>query len=536
MELTMPRIEVIEEQDNYGKFVVEPLERGYGVTLGNSLRRVMLSSIEGAAITSVKIDKVLHEFSTIPGLKEDTTELLLNLKDLCVRIEPGHEPDSPEEPVIIRVARSGRGRISGADVECPGGVAVVNPECHIATISDEDASLNMEMTVEIGKSYVLPDKQGRRDSQPIGVIPVGSAFGPIRKVNYTVEATRVGYKTDLERLVIEITTNGTMRPSEALCEAAHILGRYFRLFTEFGGIRGPLEEDEGTPLGISDGPQAPDARIEELDFSVRTYNCLKKDQILNIADLVRRTEADLMQIRNFGKKSLLEVREKLAAWGLSLKGGSTVTVDAEGADLIEASDLGTLDLDERSYSVVQKAGITTVDALCEKTRAEIEDLPGSGPEVVADVVAKLREKGLGLNEAADLGTLGLGERSYSVVLTAGITTVAALCEKTRAEIKDLPGSGPEVVDEVVAKLGEKGRGLNEAVDLNHAAGLGTLDLGERSHGVVLKAGITTVGALCKKTRAEIRGLPDSGPEVEDEVVAKLGEKGLRLSGDGVGKE
>ena len=151
MELTMPRIETIEESGTYGKFVVEPLERGYGVTLGNSLRRVMLSSIEGAAITSVKIDKVLHEFSTIPGLKEDTTELLLNLKDLYVRIEPGREPVSPEEPIVIRIARTGQGRVSGADVECPEGVEVVNPECYIATISDEDASLNMEMTVQTGR-------------------------------------------------------------------------------------------------------------------------------------------------------------------------------------------------------------------------------------------------------------------------------------------------------------------------------------------------------------------------------------------------
>src|ERR1043165_1089669 len=234
MELTIPRIETLEENGTYGKFVVEPLERGYGVTLGNSLRRVLLSSIEGAAVTYVKIDKVLHEFSTIPGVKEDTTELLLNLKDLYVKVElngAGLKPD----PITIRINKHGEGRIAGADVECPADVQVVNPECYIATISDEDATLNMEMTVELGKGYVLPDKQEHRATQPIGVIPVGSAFTPVRKVNYTVEATRVGFKTDYERLVLEITTNGTIKPSQAMSQAAAILNRFFRQFVEFVG-------------------------------------------------------------------------------------------------------------------------------------------------------------------------------------------------------------------------------------------------------------------------------------------------------------
>src|SRR6266446_3006763 len=183
MELTIPRIETLEERGTYGKFIVEPLERGYGVTLGNSLRRVLLSSIEGAAVTYVKIDKVLHEFSTIPGVKEDTTELLLNLKELYVKFE--RNGTGKPEPVMIQITKRGEGRITGADVECPENVEVVNPEIYLATISDEDATLNMELTVEVGKGYVLPDKQERRATQPIGVIPLGSAFTPVRKVNYT---------------------------------------------------------------------------------------------------------------------------------------------------------------------------------------------------------------------------------------------------------------------------------------------------------------------------------------------------------------
>lgn len=330
MELTLPRIDTLEETGTYGKFVVEPLERGYGVTLGNSLRRVLLSSIEGAAVTYVKIDKVLHEFSTIPGVKEDTTELLLNLKDLFVRVEQNGAGSRPE-PKTIRINKKGEGRITGADVDCPDDVEIVNPEAYLATIADEQATLSMEMTVEVGKGYVLPDKQERRASQPIGVIPVGSAFTPVRKVNYTVEATRVGFKTDYERLILEVTTNGTIRPSESISEAAGILDRFFRQFMGFA-VNGLVISGEEHHLLASPGPQAPEARIEELDFSVRTYNCLKKANILTIGDLVQITEADLMQIRNFGRKSLLEVREKLAQLNLSLKGGSTISLEDENGD------------------------------------------------------------------------------------------------------------------------------------------------------------------------------------------------------------
>jgi DNA-directed RNA polymerase subunit alpha len=331
MELTLPNIQTLETTTTYGKFVVEPLERGYGVTLGNSLRRVLLSSIPGAAITYVKIDKVLHEFSTIPGVKEDTTELLLNLKELHVKVHRNGNSAKPE-PKTIRVDVKGEGRVTGADVQCPEDVEIVNPDAYIATISDEDATLSMEMTVEVNKGYVLPERQERRNQMAIGVIPMGAAFTPVRKVNYTVEATRVQSNTNLERLVLEVWTNGTITPENAISEAAGILDQYFRLFISFQPGIGALDGSEPLVLVGESGEAPPNVRIEELDFSVRTYNCLKKANILTIPELVQYTENDLMQIRNFGKKSLSEVREKLASLGLTLKGGSTVNLDEDDGE------------------------------------------------------------------------------------------------------------------------------------------------------------------------------------------------------------
>jgi DNA-directed RNA polymerase subunit alpha len=329
MDLTLPNIQTLDSDTNYGKFIVEPLERGYGVTLGNSLRRVLLSSIPGAAITYVEIDKVLHEFSTIPGVKEDTTELLLNLKDVFVKV---HRNGSGEkhDPKKIHIDRKGEGIVTGADITCPEDIEIVNPEAYIATISDEDARLSMEMTIETNKGYVLPERQERRSQMGIGVIPMGAAFTPVRKVNYTVEATRMGSNTNLERLVLEVYTNGTITPQAAISEAAKILSQYFSLFSSFRTGDGRLIEAD--PRLLEDRSDAPHLRIEELDFSVRTYNCLKKANILTINELVQYTENDLMQIRNFGKKSLTEVREKLGQLALSLKGGTTVNVDDDESD------------------------------------------------------------------------------------------------------------------------------------------------------------------------------------------------------------
>lgn len=322
-----PRIETLEHSPFYGKFVVEPLERGYGVTLGNALRRVLLSSLPGAAITSIRIDGVLHEFATIPGLREDTTELILNLKDLAIKVQNnGHVTTEADEPRVLRIDKRGEGDVTGADIDTPEDLEIVNPEIHIATLSDENASLSMEMTVEVNKGYVLPDKH-ERYRQQIGVIPVGSAFTPVRKVNFTLEATRVGHRSDYERLILEIWTNGTIEPGSALSQAAGILDRYVRLFLTVSPDK-MVQLFDDRP-GPSSEQKAPDARIEELDFSVRTYNCLKKANIQTIADLVQTTEEDLMNIRNFGRKSLLEVRDKLAQFNLTLA-GAPIAEPAEG--------------------------------------------------------------------------------------------------------------------------------------------------------------------------------------------------------------
>lgn len=315
MDMVTPRIETLVETDTYGKFVIEPQERGFGTTLGNALRRVLLSSIEGAAITSIKIEGVLHEFSTIPGVKEDTTEIILNLRQVFVRVHK--TPGDTGEPKTISLDVRGPGDVTAADIKTGPEVEVVNPEAHIATLADETAKLTMEMTVELGRGFVLPEKQERL-KQTIGVIPVGAVFSPVRSVSFNVDPTRVGHRTDFDRLTLEITTNGTIKPSEAISEAAKILDRHLRLFFDLS--KGGVVSDEFYGIeGREMERHAPDARIEELDFSVRTYNCLKKANVLMISELVQNSEADLMAIRNFGKKSLTEVRDKLAQLGLSLK-------------------------------------------------------------------------------------------------------------------------------------------------------------------------------------------------------------------------
>lgn len=311
----MPHISTLDLNLDYGKFVLEPLERGYGQTIGNALRRVLLSSIQGAAICAVKIDKVFHEFAPIPGVKEDTTQLLLNLKDVAIRIDGEDGP--PAEDKVLKIDVKGPGRVTGADIVCPEGVEVVNPDVYIATISEKGANLTMEMYVGWGVGYTLPDKQERFKGM-IGIIPTGAQFTPVRKVNYTVEATRVGMRTDFERLVLDVWTNGAISPNDAVSQAAHILDKYFRLFFDLGNAgfeSADLEPDEVSP----ELSNIPDMRIEELDFSQRTFNCLRRAGLLTLRALATATEADLTSIRGFGKKSLFEVRDKLLEHGIELK-------------------------------------------------------------------------------------------------------------------------------------------------------------------------------------------------------------------------
>lgn len=321
----MPHITALELSSDYGKFILEPLERGYGQTIGNALRRVLLSSIQGAAVSAIRIDKVFHEFAPIPGVKEDTTQFLLNLKDLAVKIDT--EEGLPLEDQILKINVKGPGRVTGADVQCPEGVEVVNPECYLATLSDAKASFNMELYVGWGSGYVLPDKQDKYKGM-IGVIPVGSQYTSVKKVNYNVEQTRVGMRTDYERLVLEIWTTGAVSPNDALSQAAHILAKFFHMFFDLGeaGFDADfLEEDNAPELA-----NIPEMRIEELEFSQRTFNCLRRAGLLTLRALATATESDLTSIRGFGKKSLVEVRDKLKEHGLELKppkGGIRASID-----------------------------------------------------------------------------------------------------------------------------------------------------------------------------------------------------------------
>lgn len=310
VEIKTPTIECVDMADDYsyGRFVVEPLERGYGTTLGNSLRRILLSSLPGAAVTSVRIDGVLHEFSTIPGVVEDTTDIILNIKELAIRMYS-------DGPKVIRIEASGEGEVTGADIIHDADIEIMNPELHIASL-DDGARLVMEMTVERGRGYV-PAERNKRPEQPIGVIAVDSIFTPIKRVNYTVEDTRVGQVTDYDKLTLEIWTNKTMRPDEASSLAARIMSEHLALFIGLTENVAPVEMT--VEKGEDGRNKVLEMPIEELDLSVRSYNCLKRAGINSLGELVAKTDEEMMKVRNLGKKSLEEVKQKLAALGLSLR-------------------------------------------------------------------------------------------------------------------------------------------------------------------------------------------------------------------------
>ncbi len=310
MEMEKPSVEIVEISDDntYGKFTVEPLERGYGITLGNSLRRIMLSSLPGAAVTSVKIDGVLHEFSTIQGVKEDVTEIILNLKGLSIRMH-GNEPKT------VRIEAKGEGIITAGDIIADADVEILNPEMHIATL-DEDGAITMEINVSKGRGYV-PAENNKTSGMPIGVIPVDSIFTPVTKVNYFVEDTRVGQVTDFDRLIIEVFTDGSIMPDEATSLAAKIMNEHLNLFVNLtehvSDVEIMVQKEEDTKEKVLE------MTIEELDLSVRSYNCLKRAGINTVDELIQRTEEDMMKVRNLGKKSLEEVQNKLSELDLSLK-------------------------------------------------------------------------------------------------------------------------------------------------------------------------------------------------------------------------
>jgi DNA-directed RNA polymerase subunit alpha len=310
LEIEKPIIECVEQSENgsYGKFIVEPLERGYGTTLGNALRRILLSSLPGVAANHVKIEGVLHEFSTVQGVKEDVTELILNVKALALKM-------TGEGPKTIYIDAKGPGIVTAADITSEGDVEVINKELHIATL-DENAKLFMEIFVDRGRGYVSL-KKNKNDNLPISTIPIDSIYTPVKRVNFTVENTRVGQITDYDKLTLEIWTNGTIKPDEAVSLSAKILIEHFKLFmtlTDHANdveIMVEKEEDKKEKVLIM--------TIEELDLSVRSYNCLKRAGINSVQELAERTMDDMMKVRNLGRKSLEEVEQKLEALGLGLK-------------------------------------------------------------------------------------------------------------------------------------------------------------------------------------------------------------------------
>jgi len=309
IEIIKPTItKEIDESNHYGKFVIEPLERGYGTTLGNCMRRILLSSLPGAAITTVKIDGILHEFSTIPGVKEDVTEIILNLKRLAVKVSG----DEDKRAIINAV---GPKEVTAADIIIDADTEIFNPDLHIATLAD-NATLVMEMNIATGKGYV-PAEMNKTDSTPIATIPVDSIFTPVKKVNFTVENTRVGQVTDYDRLILEIWTDGSIAPEEGMSIGAKIIQEHLDLFiglgTDVNEMKFMIEKDEDRK------EKALVMAIEELELSVRSFNCLKRASINTVEELTQRTEEDMMKVRNLGMKSLVEVKNKLAELGLSLK-------------------------------------------------------------------------------------------------------------------------------------------------------------------------------------------------------------------------
>jgi DNA-directed RNA polymerase subunit alpha len=315
MDFQVPKITHEEVRENRGVFVIEPLDRGFGYTFGNSLRRVLLSSLEGAAVTSVKIEGVAHEFTTLPGVREDVTDIILNLKQL-VCILHGESPE-----IEVRLTGKGEGTLTAADIEAPADLEILNPELEIANLSSK-GRLEITLTIGRGRGYV-PAEGNRGQAHTIGVIPVDSMFSPIRRVAYDVEAARVGQRTDYDKLILDVTTNGSIEPKEAIAQAAEILIRQLAIFTDlermegFGLESAPLE---GAMVDVQLAHGMENFPIEELELGVRSYNCLKRVGIETIGDLVTKTEHELASIPNFGKKSIEEVKETLAQHGLRLRG------------------------------------------------------------------------------------------------------------------------------------------------------------------------------------------------------------------------
>ena len=313
LEFEKPKIEIAELSNDgkYGKFVVEPLERGYGVTLGNSLRRIMLSSLPGAAVSRVKIEGILHEFTSIPGVKEDVTEIILNIKNLSIK-----NNSSTDETKTAYIEAEGEGEITAADIQVDHDIEIINKDQHIATISGgKDTKLYIELTITKGRGYVSSDKN-KGDDMPIGVIAVDSIYTPVERVNLSVENTRVGQQTDFDKLTLDVFTDGTLTPQEAVSLAAKVLSEHLSLFINLSDVAGTTDVMVEPPS--TETKKVLEMNIDELELSVRSYNCLKRAGINTVAELINRTPDDMMKVRNLGRKSLEEVLAKLNELGLKL--------------------------------------------------------------------------------------------------------------------------------------------------------------------------------------------------------------------------
>ena len=349
-EILKPEIRVIESEDTYGKVAVEPLSRGFGLTIGNPLRRILLSSTNGSAITWVKIDDVVHEYAAVPGVKEEVMELLLNIKRIRIRSQS-------ERPGKMRLDVTGEGRVCAGDISTSSDFEIVNPELHIATLDSDDARLSIEFNVEQGVGYQVAAQNDGSSNPPVGVLPVDAVFNPVRKVNYNVERTRVGSITDYERLVMEVWTDGTIRAVEAIQQAAENLVDHFFLFSNVNRV-----DEEGTeraPVIVS--PEIYQTPIEKLELSPRTLNCLKRSHVSKVGEVLEMSDDDLLKIRNFGEKSLVELKEKLVEHGVT----DSAEIHVGSVPDISPEDLGELMGDDQTTSAptADAPGMSIEDAI-----------------------------------------------------------------------------------------------------------------------------------------------------------------------------
>ncbi len=393
LEMQKPRIESEVLEDDFGRFTIEPLERGWGYTLGNSMRRILLSSIPGAAINALLIEGVMHEFSTIEGVKEDTIEIALNLKGLILKM---HE----DGPVSLFVEAKGPKTVTGADIEAPGEVEVLNPEWKIATLNKEGV-LKMEMIAERSHGYV-PVERSRRDREAVGTIPLDAMYSPITRVSFKVTNCRVGQRTDYDKLILDVHTDGSIRPEEALSIAGTVLNDHVKLFSSLSDVEVETHPDPKPGPGAAKLEKS----IDELELSVRALNCLHREGIRTVGELVERTEEDLLAMRNFGSRSIEELKERLAAEGLELKQGEPsaskpVQEEEPEGDFAQEGPEGEPEgaaLDEleglqvRVRNILLANGITTIDQLAGMEDGDLLAIPNIGEGVLANIREALKKR------------------------------------------------------------------------------------------------------------------------------------------------